>query len=123
MLLGAAVHQVLTCFAQPLHGKRRPGAVAQQSLQTCAVMRFDAHAGVHREAAMFVAQHLFGLKALQQAPAHEGAQDAAAQGGLHLGHGGLINCTDWTCPVSTDSLEILDLLGIFHQIDVGVVAV
>ena len=29
----------------------------------------------------------------------------------------------WTCPVSTDSLEILDLLGIFHQIDVGVVIV
>ena len=29
----------------------------------------------------------------------------------------------WTCPVSTDSLEILDLLGIVHQIDVGVVIV
>ena len=38
-----------------------------------------------------IGQHLFGLKALQQAPAHEGAQDAAAQGGLHLGHGGLID--------------------------------
>ena len=36
--------------------------------------------------------HVIGLKALQQAPAHEGAQDAAAQGGLHLGHSGLIDC-------------------------------
>ena len=34
-----------------------------------------------------VAQHLFGLETLQQTPAHEGAQDASAQGGLHLGNG------------------------------------
>ena len=93
VLLGAAVHQVLTYFAQALHRKRRTRAVAQQPLQASAVVRFDAHAGVHREAAVPVGQHVFGLKALQQAPAHEGAQDAAAQGGLHLGHGGLIDCT------------------------------
>ena len=50
-----------------------------------------SHAGIHTKPTMFVAQHIFSLKALQQAPAREGAQDAAAQGGLHLGHGGLID--------------------------------
>ncbi len=27
---------------------------------------------------------------------------------------------DWTCPASTDGLEVLDLLGIFNQIDLAV---
>jgi hypothetical protein len=36
---------------------------------------------------------------------------------------GIRNLDVWTCPVSTDSLEILDLLGIVHQIDVGAVIV
>ena len=27
---------------------------------------------------------------------------------------------DWTCPVSTDGLKVLDLLGIFNQIDLSV---
>jgi hypothetical protein len=27
---------------------------------------------------------------------------------------------DWTCPDSTDSLEVLDLLGIFNRIDLSV---
>ena len=26
----------------------------------------------------------------------------------------------WTCPVSTDGLKVLDLLGIFNQIDLAV---
>jgi hypothetical protein len=30
---------------------------------------------------------------------------------------------NWTCPVCTDSLETLHLMGIFHQIDVGDVVV
>jgi hypothetical protein len=42
---------------------------------------------------VFVSQHLFGLKALQQAAPHEGAQDASAQGGLHFEHGTPINAT------------------------------
>jgi hypothetical protein len=69
---------------------------ALNQLQRCEgkpVVRLNAHAGVHREPAVPVAQHVFGLKALQQAPAHERAQDATTQGGLHLGHGGLIDCT------------------------------
>lgn len=49
--------------------------------------RLDADSRVQREAAVRVAQHLFGVTALQQAPAHEGVQDAFLQGGLHLGHG------------------------------------
>jgi hypothetical protein len=57
-------------------------------------VRLYAHAGVHREAAVPVGQHVFGLKALQQAPAHEGVQNASAQGGLHLGHGGRIDNAD-----------------------------
>ena len=28
--------------------------------------------------------------------------------------------TDWSCPASTDCLEVLDLLGIFNQIDLMV---
>ena len=36
---------------------------------------------------MAVRQHLFGLKTLKQTAPHKGAQDAFAQGGLHLSHG------------------------------------
>ena len=42
--------------------------------------RHACHGGlaalVHREAAVFVAQHVFGVTVLQQAPSNEGAQDA-----------------------------------------------
>ena len=31
-----------------------------------------------------------------------------------------LDYTPWTCPVSTDGLKVLDLLGIFNQIDLGV---
>jgi hypothetical protein len=34
---------------------------------------------------VFVTQHLLGLEAFEQAPAHKGAQDATAQAGLGLG--------------------------------------
>jgi hypothetical protein len=36
---------------------------------------------------VLVAQHLFGLKTLQQATAYEGAQDTFAQSRLRLGYG------------------------------------
>jgi hypothetical protein len=75
-LLGTAVHQRSALFAQTFHGKGWAGAVAQQAFQGCAVVRFDAHPGIDRKAAMLVGQHVFGVTALQQAPAHEGAQDA-----------------------------------------------
>jgi hypothetical protein len=65
VLFGAVVDKLATGLAQPLHGKRWAGAVAQQLLQGGAIMRMDADAGVHREAAVCVRQHLFGLKALQ----------------------------------------------------------
>ena len=39
---------------------------------------------------MLVSQHLFGVTTLQQTPAHEGAQDASAQGGLYLGRPGAV---------------------------------
>lgn len=63
-------------------------------------MGLDAHARIHREAAVLIAQHLFGLKTLQQAPAHEGTQDAAAQRGLCLGHGIRV---DVACRVKDDA--------------------
>jgi hypothetical protein len=36
-------------FAQTFHGKGWAGAVAQQALQGCAVVRFDAHPGIDRK--------------------------------------------------------------------------
>ena len=45
MLLGATVHQIIARLAQPLHRKGRPGAVAHQPLQPCAVVRIDTRAG------------------------------------------------------------------------------
>ena len=61
------------------------------SLQASAVVRLDADTGIHREAAVLVGQHLFGLETLQQATAHKGAQYAPAQGCLRLGYHGLID--------------------------------
>jgi hypothetical protein len=55
---------------------------------------FDAHTSVHREAAVLVGQHVFGVCLLDQAPAHEGAQNASAQIGLYLGRSGGIDSTD-----------------------------
>ena len=68
VLFATAVDEFAASFAQSFHRKGRAGAIAQQTLQPCAVCRFDAHTSVHREAAMFVAQHLFGLKTLQSQP-------------------------------------------------------
>jgi len=41
-----------------------------------------------------VAQHVFGVTVLQQAPADEGAQDATAKIGLHLCPGSCSNPID-----------------------------
>lgn len=48
----------------PLQRHRPARAVAQQPLQARAVVRCNAHAGVHREAAVLVAQHLLDLGAV-----------------------------------------------------------
>ena len=84
---GAAIDQLAARFAQPLTRKRRARAVAQQPLQARAVLRGYAHAGVYRETAVAVCQHLFGLKTLQQAPSDESAQERQAQTGLGFVHG------------------------------------
>jgi hypothetical protein len=78
VLFGAAVHQGSAVFAQSVHGKGWAGAVPQQPLQRGTVVRLNEHTGVHREAAVLVGQHLFGITTLQKTPAHEGAQDATA---------------------------------------------
>ena len=93
MLFCAAVQQGGALFAQSVHGKGWAGAVAQQPLQGGAFVRLDADASIDRKTAVLVAQHLFCLKTLQQTPANEGAQDAAAQIDLYLGHSGLIDST------------------------------
>ena len=54
-------------------------------------MCLNADTGIDREAAVLVGQHVFGIKALDQTAPDEGAQDASAQGALHLGHGSFIN--------------------------------
>ena len=58
VLLGAAVDQLAARLAQPLHRKRRACAVPQQPLQARAVVRCYANAGVYRETAVAVGQHL-----------------------------------------------------------------
>jgi hypothetical protein len=65
-------------------------------------MRVDAHTRIHREPAVLVSQHLFGIKPLQQAPAYKGAQDATAQSRLRLGHAARINARGW---VKNDTLR------------------
>ena len=60
-LFGSAVHQFASLFAQAFHGKGWTGAVAQQPLQRSAVVGFDADPRVHREAAVLVGQHVFGV--------------------------------------------------------------
>jgi hypothetical protein len=85
-LLGAAVNELTARFAQPRTSKRGPCAVPQQPLQRSAVVRLNAHTGIDRKPTVFVPQHLPGLEAFEQAPAHKGAQDASAQVGLGFGH-------------------------------------
>ena len=87
VLLGAAVDQLTAHLAQPIQRKRGPCAVTQQTLQPGSVLCGNAHAGVHREAAVFVAQHLLGLETLEQIAPHKGTQDATTQAGLCLIHG------------------------------------
>ena len=80
-------------FPQPIHGKGWAGAIPQQALQASVVLPFDADTGIDRKPAVLIAQHVFGLKALQQATTDKGAQDASAQGGLRLGRGSFVDCT------------------------------
>ena len=47
------------------------------------------------------------------------AMDIQAAGALALMQA-LPLATSWSCPVSTDGLKVLDLLGIFNQIDLTV---
>jgi hypothetical protein len=132
MLFCAAVHQGSALFTKTIHGKGRAGAIAQQPLQCGPVVCFDEHTGIHREAAVLVAQHLFGVTTLQQAPADKtqvsvkanlyssyvatkGAQDATAQICLYLGHSGLV---DSTGRVKDDARHLLK-----HPIDCAYVEV
>lgn len=100
VLLATSVDKLTAGLAQSFHRKERSCAIPQQALQTGTVMRFDANTRIDREPAVCIAQHLLGLKALPQAPAHEAAQDASAQGGLRLRHGGFV---DVACPVEVDA--------------------
>jgi hypothetical protein len=95
LLFGAAVDQLSALFVKTIHGKAWSGAIAQEPIQGCAVVLLNAHTSIHREAAVLVGQHVFGITTLQQASADEDAQDASAQIGLYPGHSGLIDSTGW----------------------------
>ena len=66
-------------------GKRRAGAVAQQSLQSGPVLCRDAHPGIQREAAVVPSEHPAHIVWLDQLPAGKLAQHAHP-----LGNGGKI---------------------------------
>ena len=85
--------------------------IPKQPLQGCPIARLNAHTGVHREADVLVGQHLFGVTTLQQAPAHEGEQDASAQIGLYQGHSRLVDSTggiknDAQTPIDCANMEV-----------------
>ena len=79
--LGAFIDQVFRVnFPQPFLREGRPGAVAEQALQTLPVVGLDADTGIQREAAAVLA--LFDGSTslfLQQATAHELAHDPLPQ--------------------------------------------
>ena len=78
-------------FLEPLGGKRRSGAIAQQPLAPMPVVRCDADAGVEREPAAVVPPlHVPAIVFVDEPAPNEGAQDAAADLSLHrLGIGWL----------------------------------
>ena len=62
----AAVDQIGAALLEPIHGEGRTCAVAQQSLQPCAVRCLDTHPGIDRETAAVAAGrctggHVFGV--------------------------------------------------------------
>lgn len=67
VLFGAAVHQDSARFANTCTSKGWARAVAQQPLQRSAVLRCGADPCVHRQAAVLVGQHVFGITTLQEA--------------------------------------------------------
>ena len=62
-----------------------------QPLQARAVLSCHANAGIYRETAVVVAQHLFDLETLEQTTPNKGAQDAPAHAGLRLAQGSRIH--------------------------------
>jgi hypothetical protein len=87
--LDALIDQVLGIdFTQPFQREGRPRAAAQQALQPLAVARFDAHAGIKREApAVIPGAHRRGVFALEHSATGENAQQAVSHLGLNLGDG------------------------------------
>ena len=86
VLFGTSVHQFATRLAQPLHGKRR---AMRSSAANAPGQRGRGLGCTHRHPPRnrrVGRPHLLGVTTLQQAPAHEGAQDAAAQICLRLTH-------------------------------------
>ncbi len=87
----AAVDQSSAALLEPVHGKWGPGAIAQQTLQPCAVCCLNAHPGIDREAtAVSIGGHVFGVMRIQVPACDEGAQDAFAHVGLHFAKSGLV---------------------------------
>ena len=87
--LDALIDEVLRIdFTQPLQRKGRPGAVTQQTLQALAVIRFDAHAGIHREApGVLPGAHRLRVFALEQSTPGSRTQNTPTHLGLDFGDG------------------------------------
>ena len=88
--LATAVDQVRAALFEPIHCKRWPRAITQQALEPGAVGGINAHPRIDRKTATVLAGsaalvHVFGVMRLQVAACHEGAKQALAHGGLHLG--------------------------------------
>ena len=75
-MLSAMNVESVSAISGMRNGKRPASAAAQQTLQASAVVGLEAHTGIHGATAVLVGQHLLGVRTLQQAPAHEGAQGA-----------------------------------------------
>jgi hypothetical protein len=87
--LDALIDQVLGIdFTQPFQREGWPRATAQQALQAQVIVRFDAHAGIHRETPTVIpGAHRRGVFAFEHSATGENAQQTVSHLGLNLGDG------------------------------------
>jgi len=112
--LHALIDQVLGIdFTQALQRKCRTGAVAQQTLQTLALVGLDAHLGIHREAATVLplAHHLHIVGRQQDAPLSR-AQQSTPHSRLNLGY---CRCIQSVGRVKDDAASCIALENAIHQ--------
>jgi hypothetical protein len=101
-------------FTQAFQREGRPGAIAQETLQPVAVVRFNAHAGIDREAPTVIpASHRLGVFAFKHSAAGENAQQTVAHLGiLNRGDG---RGTDAPGFVNARTACVIDLENVVHH--------